>query len=326
MAAGHGVVAMAIRPRFSKNRVVPEAPAANNPLNPYSGPVPMNTPEPRPYTLVAEAIRYLDRHQPQQPALVDIARHVGLSEFHLQRLFTDWAGVSPKQYLQFLTKENAKQRLRRESVLDAALSSGLSGSGRLHDLLLQCEGMTPGEYRQGGRGLHIRYGAAESPFGGCLLAETGRGVCKLAFFDTDAEFRVLEQELFAEWPAAGIERDEAAIAALAPLVFPGNGARDRPLKLLLRGSAFQLKVWEALLAVPPGEIRSYQEMAAGLGRPTATRAVASAVARNTIGYLIPCHRVIRSGGEFSHYRWGDTRKKAMIAWEAGAAGDAADGG
>ncbi len=276
--------------------------------------------EPRPYSLITEAIRYLDDHRRQQPALADLARHVGLSEFHLQRLFSDWAGVSPKQYLQYLTKENAKQRLRREPVLDAALSAGLSGPGRLHDLMLHCEGMTPGEYRQGGRGLRIRYGAAASPFGDCLLAETGRGVCKLAFFDRAEEFAALEAELRAEWPAAIIVRDDAAVTATAALAFPAPGGRGQPLKLLLRGSAFQLKVWEALLAIPSGEIRSYQQVAAGLGEPAAIRAVASAIARNSIGYLIPCHRVIRASGEFSRYRWGCERKQAMIAREAGTAG------
>lgn len=271
------------------------------------------------YAVVAAAIRYLDAHRGEQPSLADIARHVGLSEFHLQRLFSAWVGVSPKQYLQFLTKESAKQRLRSGPVLDAALATGLSGSGRLHDLMVNCEGMTPGEYRQGGKGVTIRYGVHDSPFGHCLLASTERGICKLAFFDDETQRATLEQELHDEWPAASIVRDDDATEKLLPQVFPRNGPRSKPLKLLLHGSAFQLKVWEALLAIPEGEIRSYQGVADDIGMPTATRAVASAIARNHIGYLVPCHRVIRAGGEFSNYRWGGTRKKAMIAWEASVA-------
>ena len=279
-------------------------------------------PEPRPYTLIAEAIRYLDAHQREQPTLAALARHVGLSEFHLQRLFTAWAGVSPKQFLHYLTWENARARLREAPVLDAALAVGLSGPGRLHDLMLQWEGMTPGEFRQGGAGLAIRYGVIATPFGEALAAETARGLCKLAFFDTEAEFAVLEAELASDWPSALRRRDDAGMAGLAALIFPEQGARQAPLKLLLAGSPFQQRVWAALLAIPPGEIRSYQDVAAGLGRPDATRAVASAIARNDLGYLIPCHRVIRATGDFNRYRWGAERKQAMIAWEAARAAQA----
>ncbi len=270
----------------------------------------------RAYAVVERAIRFLENNRHRQPALADIAAHVGLSEFHLQRLFSAWAGVSPKQYLQYLTRENAKQRLRTETVFNAALSVGLSGPGRLHDLMLAGEGMTPGEYKFGGQGLAIRYGIHDSPFGACLLASTERGICKLAFFDATEECALLENELCAEWPAASIARDDTATAKLLPLVFPIAGKRNQPLKLLLRGSPFQLKVWAALLAIPAGSICTYRQVADLVESPASVRAVASAIAKNSIGYLIPCHRVIRSGGDFSNYRWGSTRKKAMIAREA----------
>lgn len=277
----------------------------------------------RAYAVVARAIRFLENNRHRQPVLADIAAHVGLSEFHLQRLFSAWAGVSPKQYLQYLTTTNAKQRLRTETVFDAALSAGLSGPGRLHDLMITAAGMTPGEYKLGGKGLVIRYGMHDSPFGTCLLASTERGICKLAFFDTEEEGTALEQELRTEWPVASIARDDAVTGKLLWRVFPVAGKHEQsqkqPLKLLLHGSPFQLKVWAALLAIPDGNICTYQQVADHIEAPTAVRAVASAIAKNSIGYLIPCHRVIRSGGEFSHYRWGSTRKKAMIAREASAA-------
>lgn len=268
------------------------------------------------YAVVASAIRFLDAHRAEQPTLADVARHVDLSPHHLQRLFSAWAGVSPKQYLQFLTKESAKRRLRTTSVLDAALATGLSGSGRLHDLMVSCEAVTPGEYRRGGEGVEVRYGVHASPFGTCLVATTARGVCKLAFIDGADDLALRENELRASWPAACVIRDDAHTAALVPAIFPRVGDAREPLNVLLRGSAFQLRVWEALLTIPPGGLCSYQSVADAVGAPSATRAVASAIARNDIGYLVPCHRVIRAGGEFSHYRWGDTRKQAMIAWEA----------
>lgn len=289
-------------------------------------------PQSRAYAVVARAIHFLEAGRQQQPALADIAAHVGLSEFHLQRLFCAWAGVSPKQYLQYLTLTNARQRLRTETVFHAALSAGLSGPGRLHDLMITTEGMTPGEYKLGGKGLAIHYGIQDSPFGTCLLASTPRGICKLAFFDTADECALLTQELHEEWPAAAITRDDAVTATWLPRIFPPAGKRrllpQQPpsLKLLLHGSAFQLKVWSALLAIPEGKICTYQQVADLTGSPTAVRAVASAIAKNNIGYLIPCHRVIRSGGEFSHYRWGSTRKQAMIAREASAADIGVDTG
>jgi AraC family transcriptional regulator of adaptative response/methylated-DNA-[protein]-cysteine methyltransferase len=268
----------------------------------------------RAYERIARAIRFLENHRREQPGLAELGAHVGLSESHLQREFSAWAGVSPKQFLQYLTKESAKRRLRDESVMQAALGSGLSGSGRLHDLMINCEGMTPGEYRARGLGLVIRFGMQASPFGDCFLATTERGVCKLAFFDTDAQRNEHERSLRDEWEAASIEHDQDATTCIARQVFDTRATGS--LQLLLRGSPFQLRVWEALLSIPEGRLASYQQIADRVERSSAVRSVASAIARNDIGYLIPCHRVIRGTGEFGQYRWGSERKQAIIGWEA----------
>ena len=270
----------------------------------------------RVYDRIAEAIRYLDAHREQQPRLAELSAHVGVSEYHLQRVFSAWVGVSPKQFLQHLTKESAKRRLRSATVMEAALDSGLSGAGRLHDLMLTCEGMTPGDYQRHGQGLRICFGLHESPFGGCLLAATDRGICKLAFFDTAREREQLEHELADEWGEASIERDDVATRPLLHAAFTSEMRERKPLHLLLKGSRFQLKVWEALLSVSAGELIAYEQVAALIGSPSATRSVASAIAKNHIGYLIPCHRVIRKSGEFGQYRWGARRKKAIVGWEA----------
>ena len=268
----------------------------------------------RPYERIARAIHYLAEHQLEQPGLAELGEHIGLSESHLQREFTRWAGVSPKAFLRYLTKETAKRRLRDESVMSAALASGLSGSGRLHDLMIRCEGMTPGEYKQRGGKLKIAFGIHPSPFGDCLIATTGRGVCKMAFIDSVPDSRALERELREEWPAADIVRDDRQTGVVADAAFDrGHGGS---LRLLLRGTPFQLRVWEALLSIPEGALASYQQVADMIGKPTAVRSVASAIARNRIGYLIPCHRVIRSNGDFGQYRWGSDRKKAIAGWEA----------
>lgn len=274
------------------------------------------------YQLIAAAIAFFVEQRTRQPGLAELAAHVGLSEFHLQRLFSEWVGVSPKQFLKFLTKQEAKRRLLQQPVLDAALDLGLSGSGRLHDLMVSCEAVTPGQFKQQGAGLQIRYGSIQSPFGPALLAQTEKGVCKLGFYDAPEQWQQLCGELQADWPRATLLRDEPAVEQTAQLIFAeANGASahastPRRLHLLMKGSPFQLKVWEALLAIPEGEIRTYQQVAAAIGSPDAVRAVASAIARNHIGYLIPCHRVIRSTGEFSQYRWGPVRKQALIGWEA----------
>jgi len=278
------------------------------------------------YQRIAKAIEFLVIEQQNQPSLKQLAAYVGISEHHLQKTFSDWAGVSPKQFLQYLTKEYAKQQLKQQAVMPSALAVGLSGSGRLHDLLINCEGVTPGEYRSAGVGLEIHYGVHNSPFGYCFIALTPRGICKLSFFDqTDdddapTEFVQTLSELKQEWPNARIEENRAATLDVAQRIFPSEldhtPLDTAPLKLLLKGSPFQLQVWEALLKVAPGSMRSYQHIADAMGKPSAVRAVASAIARNPLAYLIPCHRVIRSTGVLNNYRWGTDRKAAMLAWEA----------
>lgn len=270
------------------------------------------------YQRVAHAIRYLSAQQQKQPSLAELAAHVGVSEFHLQRIFTEWAGLSPKQLLQFLTKENAKRLLRSSSVMDAALACGLSGSSRLHDLMIKTERVTPGEYRSMGAGLQISYGSCPSPFGRCFIAANHRGLCKLAFFDDADDEANLLLELQREWTAAELIRDDGRATALYEQAF-GSASKSKtqshPVAVLLKGSEFQIQVWEALLAIPSGEVCSYQQLAESMGMPSSARAVASAIARNNIAYLIPCHRVIRGTGEFSEYRWGADRKRAMLLRE-----------
>ena len=280
----------------------------------------------RDYSRVERAIRYVEANRRRQPELTQIAASVHLSEYHFQRLFQRWAGISPKRFLQFLTKEDAKRRLRESaSVLEAALESGLSGSGRLHELLVECEAVTPGEVRRGGEGLEIRYGFQPSPFGECLLASTPRGICALRFVGSagrTAEFEALARE----WPKARWIRDLDRTGALACRVFTGlpHGHRHGLIRLHLHGTNFQIKVWEALLAVPEGSVITYSALAHFIGHPGAARAVGSAAGRNPIALLIPCHRVLRSVGDITGYRWGGPRKQAILAWEAAHARDRAD--
>ena len=272
----------------------------------------------RHYAAVALAIAYIRRHAQRQPGLSEIAAAAGISEFHLQRLFSAWAGLSPKRFLQYLTKEHALAALRDSAaVLDAALDAGLSGPGRLHDLMVSCEALTPGEIRAGGAGVELRHGFAATPLGTALLGWTARGICHLAFCDDDGQASLAV--LYADWPAANFQRDDLGAAALAGRVFPSAPQPGR-LHLLLKGTNFQLKVWEALLKVAPATLVSYRQLATALDMPQASRAVGSAVAANRIGYLIPCHRVIRESGDSANYRWGIDRKLALRAWEAGRAG------
>ncbi len=264
------------------------------------------------YERVERAIRYLDRHRSDQPALEEVAAEAGLSPFHFQRLFRRWAGTTPKRFLQALTVDHAKGLLRDSlSVLDAAFEVGLSGPSRLHDHFVSLEAVTPGEYKSRGAGLRIAYGVHPSPFGPMLLAATERGICSLAFVggrDVAAEVEALARD----WRGAALSEDPRATGGLAQRIFDG-GAR---LPLLVRGTNFQVQVWRALLSIPPGAVATYGGVARAVGRPRAPRAAAAAVAANRIAYLIPCHRVIRSLGETGGYRWGATRKRAMIAWES----------
>jgi AraC family transcriptional regulator of adaptative response/methylated-DNA-[protein]-cysteine methyltransferase len=272
----------------------------------------------RTYAQVARAIEYLRAHARRQPRLAEVAAAVGLSESEFQRRFSAWAGISPKRYLQFLSKEYAKQTLHRSaSVLDATFDAGLSSPGRLHDLLVTCEAVTPGELRAFGEGVPMRCGFFASPFGEAFVAVTPRGVCSLAFVEPGGRDAALEA-LRDEWPRADIRRDDAAAAAIACRIF-GTARPADPVHLWVKGSNFQLKVWEALLRVPAGHLVSYRDVARAIGRPEASRAVGSAVAANSIALLIPCHRVIRASGDLGDYRWGPARKATLIASEAAAA-------
>jgi len=281
------------------------------------------------YDRVEQAIQYLEDHFREQPSLDDIAASVHLSKYHFQRLFKRWAGVSPTQFMHYLTVDYAKERLAAsESVYDASLDAGLSGAGRLHDLFVTFEAMTPGEYKRLGEGVTIRYGFHDTPFGRCLLATTPKGICALRFLSASGDetagagaIGVLESaaldELAAEWPQATFAQDERASGRIVARIFdPGNDEERRPFHLLLKGTNFQVQVWQALLAIPPGGMVSYQDVADRVGRPSASRAIAGAVARNPIGYLIPCHRVINKSGRYHGYRWGASRKKAILGWEA----------
>jgi AraC family transcriptional regulator of adaptative response/methylated-DNA-[protein]-cysteine methyltransferase len=273
------------------------------------------------YERVKRAILYIEAHADEQPALDEVAAHVGLSPHHFQRLFKRWAGVSPKRFLQAVTASRARELLRESRpVLDSAFGVGLSGPGRLHDLMVAVDAVTPGELKSRGEGLEIRYGIHETPFGACLIATTGRGVCALRFLDADAngggdsEARAIAG-LGREWSAAEVVRDDPGTRDVAERIFTDAGGTGEPLPLLLKGTNFQLKVWEGLLRVPEGCLISYGDLAERLGVPSSTRAVATAVGANPVAYLIPCHRVLRSTGALGGYRWGTDRKLVMIERE-----------
>ncbi len=269
----------------------------------------------RHYHTVAKAIRYLNEHQLKQPSLKELAAAVNMSEFHLQRTFTEWAGVSPKQFLLYLTKENSKKVLKEYSVMQSALKSGLSGSSRLHDLFISYESITPGEYKNNGKGLQIHYGIHSCLFGFCLIAATSRGLCKLAFFDDELESDMYIAELREEWKGANLHFDDEQTGEYFKRIFLTDCSQDKPIHLLLKGTPFKLQVWQALLKLPEGQLATYSHIADAMNQPKAVRAVASAIASNPIAYLIPCHRVIRNTGVLNEYRWGKERKAAMIARE-----------
>lgn len=271
----------------------------------------------RDYGRIERAILYIARHIRDQPALADVAAHVGLSEYHFQRLFRRWAGISPKRFLQYLTAEHARSLLRAaRSVLDVSLETGLSGAGRLHDLMVNIHAATPGDVKGRGAGLAIQYGFHASPFGECLIAVTARGVCALDFLSPLSRAEALAR-LKDRWPRAALRERPAATRPVAARVFGGSRRRaDGALDLLVQGTNFQIKVWEALLRIPPGAAASYEDIARRIGAPRAVRAVASAVARNPAALLIPCHRVIRKTGAVGEYRWGSVRKQAILGWEA----------
>ena len=269
------------------------------------------------YEIVEAAIAYLETHYTDQPELADVARHVHLSESHFQRVFRRWAGISPKRFLQFLTAEHARTLLSGSaSVLDASYAVGLSGGGRLHDLMINVHGATPGEVKSGGEGIVIEYGVHESPFGEALIATTSRGICALSF-TAPAGVDTAFAELRKRWPNAVLQENQTSTQRAARAVF-GDGGGE--VSLYLKGTNFQIRVWEALLRIPAGKVVTYEDIAREIGQPTAMRAVGAAVGQNPIAFLIPCHRVLRKSGVFGDYHWGPTRKKAILGWEMGRIG------
>jgi AraC family transcriptional regulator of adaptative response/methylated-DNA-[protein]-cysteine methyltransferase len=263
------------------------------------------------YEFVARTIGWLDAHWREQPTLAAVAEAVGVPEPQLQRVFTRWAGISPKRFLQYRTAEAAKRFLRTgPSVLDASWESGLSGGGRLHDLMVNVEAVTPGEYRRGGEGVELRYAFHESPFGECLIAESARGIAHLAFTAPVSRGEALAR-LRSDWPAATLREDAAGTRATAARVFETTRA-GTPIALHVRGTNFQLRVWRALLEIPSGAVTSYGQLAEAVGAPRGARAVGGAVGSNPISYLIPCHRVLRADGEIGGYAWGVDRKRVML--------------
>ena len=265
------------------------------------------------YRRISAAISFLERNKAAQPTLAEIAGEINLSESHCQRLFKRWAGVSPKQFLQFLTLEHAKELLSdAESILDTSLELGLSGPSRLHDLFVTFDALTPGEYKSLGESLNIFYGEHSTPFGQCFIALTTRGICFLAFLDEGQDPLA---ELKKSWPQANFLQDNSKTLETVKQIFLPSVKSNKPFNILIKGTNFQINVWRALLRIPAGRVVSYSDVAELIGKPSATRAVASAIAQNPVSYLIPCHRVIRKSGEINQYRWGALRKKALIGWE-----------
>jgi AraC family transcriptional regulator, regulatory protein of adaptative response / methylated-DNA-[protein]-cysteine methyltransferase len=270
----------------------------------------------RDFGRIARAIRFIDEKFRDQPRLADIAAHAGLSEFHFNRLFRRWAGVTPKQYLSFVTGSAAKGALLTQpSVLDAAYSVGLSGPGRLHDLIVTLDAMTPGELKLLGRGTVIRYGFSETPFGRALVATTARGVCHLAFVEAGKEKSAV-RDLKDQWPDASLEQDDGHALSIAKQIWNPEANGDTALKVNVGGTNFQLKVWQALLNLGGRGRTTYTAIADSIGHPAGTRAVGNAVGANSVGWLIPCHNVLRKDGRLGGYHWGEDRKRAMLAWKS----------
>lgn len=267
------------------------------------------------YSRIEEAISYINTNFKSQPALEEIAENIHLSPYHFQRLFTEWAGVSPKKFLQYISVEHAKSILKsgNTSLADTAFETGLSGTGRLHDLFINIEGMTPGEYKNGGENLSINYSYAESPFGNILVASTKKGICYMAFADDEKEaFKVLQKK----FPNATYKQVVDLIQQNALYIFTHDWKKLNQIKLHLKGTNFQIKVWETLLKIPAGKLSTYNNIAAQINNPKASRAVGAAIGSNPVAFLIPCHRVILSTGSLGQYHWGSNRKTAMIGWEA----------
>lgn len=269
------------------------------------------------YKRIEKAIYFLEENFKRQPDLKEMARSAGMSEFYFQRIFQRWAGISPKQFLQFLARECAKQLLEKSDVLEASFDAGLSGPGRSHDLLITCEAMSPGEYKQKGLGLTIEYGFHPTPFGECFMALTDRGICSLQFLG-EADRKAVQESFQKTRKNARLYQNQGSTRKIIEDIFhpPTSTSKKNTVKLLCQGTNFQIKVWEALLRIAPGKVVTYKTIAEWIGSPLAVRAVGSAVGKNPIAYLIPCHRVIRGMGFLGGYRWGIGRKRAMLAKEA----------
>ncbi|MDH5666118.1 MAG: methylated-DNA--[protein]-cysteine S-methyltransferase [Rhodospirillaceae bacterium] len=266
------------------------------------------------YERVAKAIRFIRENRLEQPELSDVARAVGLSPHHFQRIFTNWVGVSPKRFLAYLTQSHARQMLAQNTdVLNTALEVGLSGPGRLHDLCVNIEAATPGEIKSGGAGMKIYTGSHPSPFGEMLIHINERGICGISFTDQE-EKSMREQRLHNQWPNAEFIVDQKRTGKIAKHIF-NQTDNSAPIDIFVKGTNFQVQVWQALVRLKPGTLATYGQIAKAIGKPKASRAVGSAIGANHIGLLIPCHRVIREGGLIGNYHWGIDRKLAMIGWE-----------
>jgi AraC family transcriptional regulator, regulatory protein of adaptative response / methylated-DNA-[protein]-cysteine methyltransferase len=272
------------------------------------------------YDVVRRAVAYISEHWRSQPEIEPIAHAAGVTPDELHHLFRRWAGLTPKAFLQAITLDHARRLLRDSaSVLDAAYEVGLSGPGRLHDLFVTHEAMSPGEWKAGGDGLTLNYGFHRSPFGTALLVATERGLAGLGFADPGEERQALD-DMRRRWPRADFREDTTGTAALAQRVFePRLWQRDCPLRVVMIGTDFEVRVWETLLKVPMGRATTYSDIAARLHVPKAARAVGAAVGKNPISFVVPCHRVLGKSGDLTGYHWGLTRKRAMLGWEAGQA-------
>lgn len=268
------------------------------------------------YKRIEEAIHYLETNFQRQPELDEVAEKVHLSPFHFQRIFTEWAGISPKKFLQFLTVDFLKEKLHQSrNLVEAAESAGLSSQSRVYDLFTTLEGVTPQEYKLRGSGIRIEYGIHGTPFGPCLIGVTERGICWLSFLQTDEDPRLELEAMKEHWHNSVFHQDQDLTAAFVERVFQNTGSTSPRLHVFVKGTNFQLKVWEALLRIPMGEVTTYKGIAATIQHPKAMQAVGSAVGANHVAYLIPCHRVIRKDGILGEYRWSSARKKSIIGWE-----------
>ncbi len=267
------------------------------------------------YDKIEKAIRYINENLKTQPSLEEISRAVNLSPFHFQRVFRQWVGITPKRFLQFLTINHAKQLLKDSSVFDVSLEIGLSSQSRLHDHFVTLEAVTPGQFKNEGQDMTIEYGISQSPFGSVFIAVTERGICQLSFINQQTSSDLLAS-LRDAWPKADILENGSRTDVLSKKIFNTQAASNEKFHLFVQGSNFQVKVWESLVRIPAGMACSYQQVANSIALPSGSRAVANAIAKNPIGFLIPCHRVIRNTGVIGGYRWGSERKQAMIAWEA----------